>query len=65
MPADYFTSVSIITSDSALDDALSTALFCMSYEDGKALVESIGNVEVIWVDKEYNVKHTAGVVFAR
>jgi thiamine biosynthesis lipoprotein len=65
MPADYFTSVSIITPDSALADALSTALFCMSYEDGKALVESIGNVEVIWVDKEYNVKHTAGVVFAR
>lgn len=63
MPADHFTSVSVFTKNSGLADALSTALFCMSYEDGKALVESIGNVEVIWVDKEYNVKHTAGVVF--
>ena len=61
MPANYFSSVSIITRDSALADALSTALFCMSYEDGLALVNSIGGVEVIWVDLEYNVKHTAGV----
>ena len=61
MPANYFSSVSIITRDSALADALSTALFCMSYEDGLALVNSIGGVEVIWVDLEYNVKHTAGI----
>ena len=61
MPANYFTSISIITPDSALADALSTALFCMSYEDGLALVNSIGGVEVIWVDLEYNVKHTAGI----
>ena len=64
MPADYFTSVSVFTPDSGFADALSTALFCMSYEDGRALAESLGNVEVIWVDTEYNVKHTGGVVFA-
>ena len=65
MPSTYFSSVSIITPDSALADALSTALFCMSYEDGLELVESIGGVEVIWVDREYNVKHTDGIVFAK
>ncbi|MBQ7343556.1 MAG: FAD:protein FMN transferase [Clostridia bacterium] len=64
MPSAYFTSVSIFTLDSGLADALSTALFCMSYEDGLELVESIGGVEVIWVDTEYNVKHTDGIVFA-
>ncbi len=64
MPSAYFSSVSIFTLDSGLADVLSTALFCMSYEDGLELVESIGGVEVIWVDTEYNVKHTDGIVFA-
>ena len=31
-PARYFSAVSILTDESALADALSTALFCMSYE---------------------------------
>ena len=61
MPAAYFSSVSIFTTDGGLADALSTALFCMSYEDGLALVNSIGGIEVIWVDKDYNVKSTPGV----
>lgn len=62
-PADYFSSVSIICENSALADALSTALFCMSYEDGMYLLESIESpsVEVIWIDKEYKIKTTDGV----
>lgn len=64
VPARYFSAISVITESSALGDALSTALFCMSYEDGLALVNSIGGIEVIWVDLEYNVKHTGGIEFA-
>ena len=60
-PANYFSSVSVFTPDSALADALSTALFCMSYEDGLALINEIGDVEVIWVDTDYSVKMTKGV----
>ena len=63
MPANYFSSISIITPDSALADALSTALFCMSYEEGLALINSIGGIEVIWVDLQFNVKHTSGIEF--
>ena len=62
-PARYFSSVTILTESSALADALSTALFCMSYEDGLALVNSIGGVEVIWVDLEYNMTSTSGISF--
>ena len=61
MPADYFASVSIFTANSGLADALSTALFCMSYEDGLALVENIGGVEVLWIYKDGTVKMTDGV----
>ena len=60
-PSNYFSSVSIITESSALADALSTALFCMSYEDGLRLVNSIGGIEVIWVTTDYQIKTTNGV----
>ena len=63
MPAEYFSSVTIITEDSGLADALSTALFCMSYEEGKALVESLDvEVDVIWIDLDYNLTKTEGVL---
>ena len=63
MPSEYFSSVSVFAKDSGLADALSTALFCMSYEEGMALVNSLEGVEVIWVDRQYNVKHTNGIDF--
>ena len=49
MPAEGFVSVSVLTKNSATGDALSTALFCMSLEDGMALVESLDGVEAHWV----------------
>ncbi|MBR5121407.1 MAG: FAD:protein FMN transferase, partial [Oscillospiraceae bacterium] len=64
MPADYFASVSIFTKDSALADALSTALFCMPYEDGLKLIEDIKNVDVLWIYKDGEIKYTEGVKMA-
>ena len=61
MPAAYFSSVTIITENSGLADALSTALFCMTYEEGLALVNSIGGIEVVWIDLDYNAKTTPGI----
>ena len=61
MPADYFASVSIFTANSGLADALSTALFCMSYEEGLALAEQIGGVEVLWIYPDGTMKMTNGV----
>ena len=48
-PAEGYLSVSVICKDSAEGDALSTALFCMSLEDGTALVNSLESVEAMWV----------------
>ena len=61
MPADYFSSITILVKDSGLADALSTALFSMSYEDGKKLVDSLEGVEVIWITKDGQVIYTDGV----
>lgn len=60
-PADYFASISIITRDSALADALSTALFCMPYEEGLALAEQMDGVEVIWISDDGTVQYTPGL----
>ena len=49
MPGTKYKSVSVITNDSGLGDAFSTALFLMDYEQGKALVEATDNVEAMWV----------------
>lgn len=62
-PAAYFPSVSIFAKDSGLADALSTALFCMSYEEGKSLADSIDGVEVIWITFDGTILHTDGVEF--
>lgn len=61
MPSNYFASVSVFTKDSALADALSTALFCMSYEKGLELIRGIGGVDAIWVLPDGEVKITDGV----
>ena len=61
MPTEYFASVTIFTQGSGYADALSTALFCMSYEEGLALVNSLGDIEVIWIDNDGNIKYTPGL----
>ena len=60
MPAAYFSSVTVITKDSGLADALSTALFAMSYEDGLALVEKFGGVDVLWITADGSQYMTKG-----
>lgn len=58
-PADDWRSVSIVAEDSGLADALSTALFLMSYEEGKELLEAFG-AEAVWVDQEGNRLYSEG-----
>lgn len=60
-PAEQFASVTIVTRDSGLADALSTALFCMSYEDGIALLENFDGVDVLWVEHDGQLRYTDGL----
>ena len=61
MPAEYFSSITILVKDSGLADALSTALFSMPYEEGRALVDSLEGVEAIWITKDGTIVYTDGV----
>ncbi|MBO7357793.1 MAG: FAD:protein FMN transferase [Lachnospiraceae bacterium] len=48
-PANTFAAVSIVTNDSGKADALSTAVYNMTYEEGRAFVDSQPDVEAMWV----------------
>lgn len=61
MPAKHFASVSVICRDAGLADALSTALFCMSFEEGLALVSSLEGVNAIWIYDDASIKYTMGI----
>ncbi len=49
MPWNEYQAVTILCRDSAMADALSTAVFNMPLEQGKALIESMKDTEAIWV----------------
>ena len=60
MPENTFSSVSILANDSGLADALSTAVFNMTYEEGKKLIESLEGVEAMWVTAENELLYSNG-----
>ncbi|RKD33208.1 FAD:protein FMN transferase [Thermohalobacter berrensis] len=53
--------VSVITDNSMVADALSTALFVLGVDKGLELVESMENVDVIYITKDYKVYISSGI----
>lgn len=58
-PAAYFSGVTVVCEDSALGDVLSTALFILPLDEGKALIEGMDGVEALWADKDYQVTYSS------
>ena len=58
-PARYWKSVTIICEDSGLADALSTALFLLSYEEGLAVLAQC-DAEALWMDQDGNLFYSTG-----
>jgi thiamine biosynthesis lipoprotein len=56
-------SVTIITSGSVDADALSTAVFVMGYEKGRALIESLSGTEAVFIFEDLSVRKTPGADF--
>lgn len=59
MPSTFWRSVTVVCADSALADALSTALFLLPLEDGKKLAGETG-ADVLWIDPDGDEFMTPG-----
>jgi len=60
MPTTGLLGVTVVMADSGLADGLSTALFCMPLEQGRALIESLDGAEACWVLTDGTVEMTDG-----
>ncbi|MGI6731565.1 MAG: FAD:protein FMN transferase [Anaerovoracaceae bacterium] len=49
MPTEHFIAVTIITPDSGMADALSTAIFNMTFEEGLEMIEGLPDTEAMWI----------------
>lgn len=64
-PGENFASVTVITENSGFADFMSTALFLLSYEEGKELLEKINRrekIEAIWAMKNGNIEVSKGLI---
>ncbi|MVB11784.1 ApbE family protein [Caprobacter fermentans] len=59
MPSAYYKSVSIITRDSGVADALSTALFNMPPAQGMTYIESLSGTEALWVMPDGRIQYSS------
>ena len=59
MPPEYWRSVTVLCEDSALADALSTALFLLPLNEGQLLLEKAG-AEAMWVDRDGKIICSSG-----
>ncbi|MGE5579412.1 MAG: FAD:protein FMN transferase [Bacillota bacterium] len=59
MPGEHFRAVTVVTPDSGIADFMSTTLFLMPLEEGKALAKEVG-VDAVWVLPDGTVEMTEG-----
>lgn len=62
MPAAFVRSVTIVTEDSGLADMMSTALFNMDVETGRAFVDAFDGAEAYWIGLDGSISFTDGLI---
>ena len=61
MPSEYIQAVTVVCESGLMADYLTTALFIMPYEDGRALIDSLDGVEALWSLHDGTVHMTDGL----
>ena len=59
-PAAHARAVTVLCADSGLADVLSTALFCLSPEQGEALLGEFPNAHAVWVLTDGSLQYSEG-----
>ena len=59
-PENRYLSVTILADDSALADALSTAVFNMEIEEGRAFIENLEGIEAMWILADGSEEFSSG-----
>ena len=58
-PSEYWRAVTIVCEDSGVADALSTALFLLSMDEGQKLLDRYG-AEALWVGSDGSIYYSPG-----
>ena len=61
MPGNYHRGVTVLANDASATEYLTTELFLLPYEQGRALIDSIDKVEALWIMNDGTVKATDGM----
>lgn len=65
MSADKYASVTVVSSNGALADALSTALFIADMDDGRAMLSRVDGAEAMWIAHDGSITQTDGFNISR
>jgi len=61
MPGENFRAVTVVANDAAVADFMSTTLFLLTYEEGLDLINSLSDIEAIWVMPDMTVRFSDGM----
>lgn len=65
MSADKYASVTVVSSNGALADALSTALFIADIDEGRAMLGRVDGAEAMWIAHDGSITQTGGFNISR
>jgi thiamine biosynthesis lipoprotein len=60
MPAAHYAELTILTKDSGLGDALSTAMYVIPFEESRRYIDSLEGVEAVWVLPDGTIEYSDG-----